>query len=174
MSRDIDPIKFLCGVLGELPTSLQQSAITRASTAIGLEAPLTGLEATPDRSWHELHWDLKVSDLREHLARFIESTDCDPRELVQSVLSQLESYFRVISVQERADHLKEEMRQSVRRLQEDQARPVSARISMLDDDGIFALIEKLESISSDAEIQCRDAKKAVVIMESAQSMISAC
>tara|TARA_R110002111_G_scaffold10965_3_gene34554 strand:- start:335 stop:859 length:525 start_codon:yes stop_codon:yes gene_type:complete len=174
MTPDIDPIEFICSVLGELPMSLQQPAITRASTAIGLEAPLTGLEAVPERSWHELHWDLKVSDLREHLTRFIECANCDPRELVQSILNQLESYFRVTSVQERADNIREEMGESIRRLQEDQARPLIARISMLDDDGILVLIKKLESISSDAETQCRDAKEAIAIIESAQSRIAAC
>jgi hypothetical protein len=174
MPPDIDPIEFLCGVLGELPASLQRSAIARASTVVGLNAPLTGLEATPDRSWRELHWDLRVSDLRQHLTRFIRATDCDSQELVQSILDQLESYFRTTSAQEGADQFKKELRQSINQLREDQARPATARVSMLDHDEIAALIEKLEGTFSTADRLCDDAKEAVGLIEAAQSKLSAC
>lgn len=172
MPPDIDPTELLYKVLGELPTSLQQSAIARASLAVGLYAPPTGLKGTPDRSWRELHWDLRISDLRQHLTRFIQATRCDSQQLVQSILDLLESFFRATSVQEGADQFKMDLRQSIKQLDEDQARPADARISMLTHDEISALIEKLEDALDKADGLCHDAKEAVLIVESAQSRIA--
>ncbi len=174
MPPDIDPIELLCGVLGELPVSLQRSAIARGSRAVGLCAPPTGLAATPDRSWRELHWDLRLTDLRQHLKRFVHATNCDSQQLVQSILDQLDSYFRATSTQEGTDQFKQEMRQSIKLLHEDQARALNVRISMLNDEEISVLIAKLQDASDKADGLCDDAKEAVVIIESAQIRISAC